>query len=168
MMFSGMSSLLVMCHPALSRKHHGVCALGDVARDFVDVELHHVGVGIGKRQSRSDALALSRSRRTDRRCRSGADRRVVLVSFRAPGPLADEAVLLADPGFVLEPDFDRRRLGQPCEMSFQRAREVFKPLDDPLVLSRMTRPGADVREAKLLQEFSDIARMKVDAQTFRQ
>jgi len=31
---------------------------------------------------------------------------------------------------------------------------VFKPLDDPLVLSRMTRPGADVREAKPLQELS--------------
>ena len=26
----------------------------------------------------------------------------------------------------------------------------------------MTRPGADVREAKLLQELSDIARMEVD------
>jgi hypothetical protein len=75
-------------------------------------------------------------------------------SRSAPGPLADEAVLLADPGFVLEPDFDRR------------AGSFFKPLDDPLVLSRMTRPGADVREAKLLQEFSDIARMKVDAEPF--
>ncbi len=28
----------------------------------------------------------------------------------------------------------------------------------------MTRPGADVREAKLLQKLSDIAGMKVDAQ----
>jgi hypothetical protein len=30
----------------------------------------------------------------------------------------------------------------------------------------MTRPGAHVREAKLLQELSDIARMKVDAEPF--
>jgi hypothetical protein len=30
----------------------------------------------------------------------------------------------------------------------------------------MPRPGADVREAKLLQELSDIARMKVDAEPF--
>src|SRR5258708_33801068 len=37
---------------------------------------------------------------------------------------------------------------------------------DPLVLGRMTRPGADVREAKLLQQLSDIARMKVDAEPF--
>jgi hypothetical protein len=42
----------------------------------------------------------------------------------------------------------------------------FKPLDNPFVLSRMTRPGADVREAELLQKLSDIARMKVDAEPF--
>ena len=107
-----------MCHPALSRS-----TLGDVARDFVEVELHHVGVGIGKRQGRSDA-----PRWADRAEQIGVV--VALIgglswSRSAPGPLADEAVLLADPGFVLEPDFDRRRLGQPCEMSFQRAREVF-------------------------------------------
>jgi hypothetical protein len=30
----------------------------------------------------------------------------------------------------------------------------------------MARPGAHVREAKLLQELSDIARMKVDAEPF--
>src|SRR6201996_8032278 len=121
-MFSGMSSLLVMCHPALSRSTTA-CALGDVARDFVEVELHHVGVGIGKRQGRSDA-----PRWADRAEQIGVV--IALIgglsgSRSAPGPLADEAVLLADPGFVLEPDFDRRRLGQPFEMSFQRAREVL-------------------------------------------
>ena len=50
-------------------------------------------------------------------------------------------------------------------MSLQRAREVFfESLDGPLVLSRMTRPGADVGEAEFLEELSDIARMKVDAE----
>ncbi len=49
-------------------------------------------------------------------------------------------------------------------MSFQRAGSFFKHLDDPLVLSRMARPGADVREAELLQKLSDIARMKFDAE----
>ena len=174
-----------------------MCALGDVARDFVEVELHHVGVGIGKRQGRSDAPRWAdraeqigvegekeggreggRKKRVRREARKGkrgerggggkgegeGGRRrrgergeregggggggeeggegggegreekggvvVALIgglswSCSAPGPLADEAVLLADPGFVLEPDFDRRRLGQPCEMSFQRTREVF-------------------------------------------
>jgi hypothetical protein len=39
--------------------------------------------------------------------------------------LAHQAVLLADPGLVLEPDFDRCRFGQPFEMGLQRTREVF-------------------------------------------
>ena len=41
---------------------------------------------------------------------------------------------------------------------------VFERLDDPLVLSRMTRSGADVREVELLEALSDVARMKVDAE----
>jgi hypothetical protein len=87
-------------------------------------------------------------------------------SCSAPGPLSDEPVLLADPGphpgasrDVLKPDFDRRRLGQPCETSFQRAESFFKLPDDPPILSRMTQPGADVRETKLLRELSRIAWM---------
>jgi hypothetical protein len=35
------------------------------------------------------------------------------------------AVLLADAGLVLKPDFHRRRLRQAFKMSLQRAREVF-------------------------------------------
>ena len=42
-------------------QQHGVGALRDMARDFVEVELHHVGVGIGQRERGSDA-----ARRTDR------------------------------------------------------------------------------------------------------
>ena len=104
-------------------QQHGMRALGDVARDFVEVKLHHVGVGIGQRQGRSDA-----ARWADRAEQIGVV--VALIGGLSgprstPGPLADEAVLLADPGFVLEPDFDRRRLGDPGEMSLQRAREVF-------------------------------------------
>ena len=30
-------------------------ALGDVARDFVEAELHHVSAGVGERQRRRDA-----------------------------------------------------------------------------------------------------------------
>jgi hypothetical protein len=87
------------------------------------VKLHHIGVRVGQRQSRSDPTS-----RTD--CAEQIGVVVALVGGlsgprSAPGPLADEAVLLADPGLVLEPDFDRRRLRQPLEMSLQRAREVF-------------------------------------------
>ena len=39
-MFSGTSSLLVVCHPALSSSKIGMRPLGDVARDFVEVKLH--------------------------------------------------------------------------------------------------------------------------------
>jgi hypothetical protein len=39
--------------------------------------------------------------------------------------LPHEAVLLPDPGFVLEPDLDWRPLGQIGQMRAQRAREVF-------------------------------------------
>ena len=45
-----------------------------------------------------------------------------------------------------------------------RAIRFFERFDDPLVLSRMTGPGAHVGEAEFLEELSDIARMKVDAE----
>src|SRR5580693_2058844 len=41
---------------------------------------------------------------------------------------------------------------------------VFESLDGPLVLSRMTGPRTDVGEAEFLEELSDIAGMKVDAE----
>jgi hypothetical protein len=100
-----------------------VCTLGDVARDFVDMKLHHVGRGVGQRQGRPDAAG-----GTDRAEQIGVV--VALVgrlsgSRSAPRPLANEVVLLADPGLILEPDFDRRRRRDALEMSLQRAREVF-------------------------------------------
>jgi len=76
-----------------------VGALSDIARDFVEVKLHHVGVGIGKRQGRSNTAS-----RTDRAEQIGVVAALVggLSGPRStPGPLADEAVLLADSGFVL-------------------------------------------------------------------
>src|SRR5208282_5135836 len=74
----------------------GMSSRSDVARDFVEVELHHVGVGIGQGKGRPDAAG-------------GADRAeqigvvIALVgglagSRSAPGPLSNLAVLLADPG----------------------------------------------------------------------
>jgi hypothetical protein len=100
-----------------------VCALGDVARDLVEMELHHVGVGIRKREGRSDTASGA----------DGAEQMGVVIALvgglawpcSAPGPLPNLAVLLADAGLVLKPDFDRRRLRQRFEMSLQRARKVF-------------------------------------------
>jgi hypothetical protein len=87
------------------------------------VELHHAGVGIGQREGRPDATGGA----------DGAEQIGVVIALvgglrwpcSAPGPLPNLAVLLADAGLVLKPDFDRRRLGQGAEMGLQRARKVF-------------------------------------------
>jgi hypothetical protein len=98
-------------------------AWGDVARDFVEVKLHHVGVGIRQREGGADAAGWA-----DRAEQIGVV--IALVgglpgSRSPPGPLPHLAVLLADAGLVLKPDLDRRRFRQAFEMSLQRARKVF-------------------------------------------
>src|SRR6204780_3840505 len=55
------------------------------------------------------------------------------------------------------------RAGRRDEPS-ARAGSFFESLDGPLVLSRMTGPRTDVGEAEFLEELSDIAWMKVDAE----
>jgi hypothetical protein len=80
-------------------------ALCDMARDFVDVELHHPGVDA--RERKRGALALGRA---DRAKEIGVF--VALVSGltrsrSSPRPLPNKTILLSDARFVLEPDFDR-------------------------------------------------------------
>ena len=85
--------------PSPVEKHHSVCAFGDVARDFVEVELHHVDVGIRQRQRDADA-----PRGADRAEQIGVVITVVggLPWPRSPpGPLPNLTVLLADAGLVL-------------------------------------------------------------------
>ena len=94
-------------------EQNGVRSAGDVAGYLVEVELH--GFGIGLRQRKRGGAA----RRTD-----GAEQIGIFVALvgrlsrsrTAPGPLPDDAVLLADPGFILEPDFDRGPLGHVRQM----------------------------------------------------
>ena len=79
-------------------QQNSVGALGDVARDFVEVELHHGSVGVRKRKGRPDAAG-----RADRAEQIGIV--VALVGGlpwprSAPGPLPNQAVLLADAGLV--------------------------------------------------------------------
>ena len=112
-----------MCHPARSKIRTGVRALCDVSGDLVDMELHHDGVGEGKRERR--ALAA--------RWADGAEEIGVLVTLigrlprprSPPRPLPHDAVLLADPRLVLEPDLDGRRLGQIGKVDTQDRGEVF-------------------------------------------
>ena len=104
-------------------QHDSMGAARHLGGDFVQMRLHRLGVGVGQRQSRADG-----TRRAD-----GAKQIGVLITLvgglarsrSALGPLANLAVLLPNPGFILEPDFQglaRRNLG---EMGFQRRGEVF-------------------------------------------
>ena len=98
-------------------------AFFDMARDLVDMKLHHRCVGVGERQRR--ALAL---RRADRAEEVGVFIALIggLTRTRsAPRPLPHEAVFLADARFVLEPDFDRRLRRKGGQMRLQRRFEVF-------------------------------------------
>jgi hypothetical protein len=79
--------------------------------------------------------------------------------------LPNLAILLADAGLVFKPDSTGVVSGLSVDMSLQRAREVFfESLNGPLVLSWITGPRTDVGEAEFLEELSDTARMKVDAE----
>ena len=87
------------------------------------MKLHHVGVGIGQGKGRADPAG-----GVDRAEQIGVV--IVLVGGlpwprSTPGPLPNLPILLADPGLILKPYLDRRRLRQAFEMSFQRAWEIF-------------------------------------------
>ena len=90
---------------------------------IIEVELHGFGIGLRQRERGAGA-----ARRTD-----GAEQIGIFVALvgrlsrsrPTSGPLPDDAILLADPGFILEPDFDRGPLGHVRQMHTQRAREVF-------------------------------------------
>ena len=95
----------------------------DMTRDFIEVKLHHVRIGEGQRQRR--ALALGRTNRAEE---IGVFVALIggLTRTRPPlRPLAHKAVLLADAGFILEPDFEGRLLRQFGKMRVQRRFEVF-------------------------------------------
>jgi len=100
-----------------------VGALCDVARDFVEMELHGLGVGWGQGERRADAAGWA-----NRSEQIGVFVALICGLARpgsALGPLPDLAILLANVGLVLKPDFDRRCLWHAVEMGAQRAREVY-------------------------------------------
>jgi hypothetical protein len=79
--------------------------LGDVEGYLVDMQLHHVGVGMGQCDGRANASGWA----------YGTEEIGVLIALISRlsgprstlGPLPDEAVLLADASFILEPDLDQ-------------------------------------------------------------
>jgi hypothetical protein len=87
------------------------------------MKLHHFGVDVGERQR--GALSLGR---TDRAEEIGVCIALIGVLTRTrstPRPLPHKAVLLADAGFILEPDLDGRSRRQISQMRLQRRFEVF-------------------------------------------
>jgi hypothetical protein len=78
------------------------------------MKLHHVSVGIRQHEGRPDAAGGAD-------CAEQIGVVIALVGGlprpgSASGPLPNLAVLLANAGLVLKPDFDRRRLRQSFEM----------------------------------------------------
>jgi hypothetical protein len=121
-MLSGTSSLLVVCHPALSSSRTAWAPSATLREISSRWSLHHVGVDIRRCQCGSDA-----PRGADRAEQIGVVIALVGELARpgsAPGPLPNLAILLADAGLVLKPDFDRRGLRQSFEVSLQCAREA--------------------------------------------
>jgi hypothetical protein len=104
-------------------QQNGVRAPGDGSGNFINVQLHGLSVGIGHGEGCAHA-----ARRAD-----GSEQIGVLVTLvgrlartgSPPGPLADDAILLSDPGFILKPNFDGFARGNMSEMRLQRRREVF-------------------------------------------
>lgn len=98
-------------------------AAGDGVADLVEMHLHGVGVGAGQHERGADAAS-----GTDRAEQVGVLVALVGRHGRARAPLRPDpgaAVLLAQPGFILEPYLDRPPLGQVAYVGIERAREVF-------------------------------------------
>src|SRR4028119_658795 len=101
---------------------------GDGAGDFIEVELH--GFGIGEGQSQGSARAAGWA---DRAKQIGA--LIALVGWlsgprSALSPLPYEAILLADPRLVLEPDLDRLSLGDAGQVGAQGGGEFLSSTKD--------------------------------------
>ena len=85
---------------------HGVGTDRDTATDLVEVMLHGTGIGARKHQRGAEVACWA-----DRAEHIGVSVTLIFGLARTRpllGPLIDEAILLPDPHFVLEPDLDRQ------------------------------------------------------------
>ena len=163
-----MSSLPVVCHPRRGRaaRCHERPRGDNFARDFIEVKLHHVGISVGQRRAAPTPRAGQIAPRTDRRCRS--------VGQQAVGPRSTHS----RPHWRTRPFFWPGLAsswgnqistgvvsGIPRDELSARAGSFLNASTSPLVLSRMARPGADVREAELLQKLSDASADEIRRRT---
>jgi hypothetical protein len=101
----------------------GVSAGIDGGADFRQMGVHRFG--IAPRQNQTDTLALLRTDSTEDIGPLGALIVRRAGSRSALGPAARDLVLLADAGFVLEPDFDLYARFEALADRFDLGREVF-------------------------------------------
>jgi hypothetical protein len=101
----------------------GVSAGIDGGADFRQMGVHRFG--IAPRQNQTDALALLRTDGAEDIGPLGALIVRRAGSCSALGPAARDLVLLADAGFVLEPDFDLYARFEALADRFDLGREVF-------------------------------------------
>ena len=95
--------------PGAIQQQDGVCASRDMAADLNQMQVHRLGIGL-----RQDKGCAGAARRTDRTEDIGPI--VALIArCRRPGALfrpdVGQAALLADPCFILPPEFDRLAAG---------------------------------------------------------
>ena len=105
------------------KQQGGMCALGNMAGYFFEMQLH--GLGVSLRQGKSRACAASRANGTKQIGVGIALICGLARSRSSPGPLSHDAVLLADTRLILEPDLNSRCNGNALQMGLQRVSEVF-------------------------------------------
>ena len=94
--------------------------------NLVEVHLHGLGVGLRQYESGSGAAARADGSKETGILVAPAGRQA--WAGTGPGPDARADVFLSQPGFILEADLDRHRLGQMASVCCERAREVFRML----------------------------------------
>jgi hypothetical protein len=126
----------------------GMRALGDVATDLVDVELH--GFGVGERQCQRCA---DPTRWADSAEQVGA---LVALVGRLAGPrsttrpLPHDAVLLTYAGLICHQISIGVSLGKSQRCALSVRAKFFIRLDDPAVLGRVTRPWRSCARSRAL------------------
>jgi hypothetical protein len=108
----------------LIEQQDGVASRRDLLGDFIEMQLHRLGVA--PRQDQADRLAFFRADRAEDVGRGGA----LVARRRGPrsalGPAAGDLVLLSDAGFVGEPDFYSAGIDALFARDFlQAGRETF-------------------------------------------
>src|SRR5271166_3572747 len=121
MVYSRTKARLMPTRPI--KEQDGVTALRHLAADFLEMQIHRLGVGIRQDQSRADIAT-----RTDGAENVGPFAALIARRGRtaaAFGPNAGQRALLPNPSFILPPEFDRLVARMLGDCGFDQIGEVF-------------------------------------------